>query len=103
MTVLVLADHKDGALTQPTRSTVAAAQKLGDVHVLVVGEGAGAASAAAAKLPGVAKVLTGAEAPVLAEPLAAQLVALAGAYSHLIAPAPMPPTPLPRRFAACTT
>ena len=87
MTVLVLADHKDGALTQPTRSTVAAAQKLGDVHVLVVGEGAGAASAAAAKLPGVAKVLTGAEAPVLAEPLAAQLVALAGSYSHLLAPA----------------
>jgi electron transfer flavoprotein alpha subunit len=81
MTVLVLADHKDGALTQPTRSTVAAAQKLGDVHVLVAGEGAGAAAAAAAKLPGVAKVLTGAEAPVLAEPLAALLVSLAGSYS----------------------
>ncbi|SDE43551.1 electron transfer flavoprotein subunit alpha/FixB family protein [Belnapia rosea] len=87
MTVLVLADHKDGALTQPTRSTVAAAQKLGEVHLLVAGEGAGAASAAAARLPGVAKVLTGAEAPVLAEPLAAQLVALAPGYSHLLAPA----------------
>jgi electron transfer flavoprotein alpha subunit len=87
MTVLVLADHKDGALSQPTRSTVAAAKLLGDVHVLVAGEGAGAAAAAAAKLPGVAKVLTGPEAPVLAEPLAALLVALAPGYSHLLAPA----------------
>ncbi|PHK94367.1 electron transfer flavoprotein subunit alpha [Pseudoroseomonas rhizosphaerae] len=87
MAVLVLADHKDGALTQPTRSTVAAARKLGEVHVLVAGEGAGAAAAAAARLPGVAKVLTGSEAPALAEPLAAQLVALAPGYSHLLAPA----------------
>jgi len=37
MAVLVLADHQDGALTQPTRSTVAAAAKLGDVHVLIAG------------------------------------------------------------------
>ncbi|MBR0673904.1 electron transfer flavoprotein subunit alpha/FixB family protein [Neoroseomonas soli] len=90
MTVLVLADHKDGALTQPTRSTVAAAQKLGDVHVIAVGEGAAAAGAAAAKLPGVAKVLTaegGAVAHGLAEPVAALLVSLAGSYSHLLAPA----------------
>ncbi|MBR0684181.1 electron transfer flavoprotein subunit alpha/FixB family protein [Roseomonas eburnea] len=90
MAVLVLADHKDGALTQPTRSTVAAAQKLGEVHVLLAGEGAGAASAAAAKLPGVAKVLTaegGAVAHGLAEPVAALLVSLAGSYSHLLAPA----------------
>jgi electron transfer flavoprotein alpha subunit len=87
MAVLVLADHKDGAVSQPTRSTVAAAKALGDVHVLVVGEGAAAGAAAAAKLPGVAKVLTGAEGPVLAEPLAALLVAMAPGYSHLLAPA----------------
>ena len=88
MAVLVLADHKDGALTQPTRSTVAAGAKLGEVHVLVAGN-AGAA-AAAAKLPGVAKVLTAdgeAYANGLAEPLAALLVALAPNYSHLLAPA----------------
>lgn len=87
MAVLVLADHKDGAVSQPTRSAVAAAKMLGDVHVLVTGEGAAAGAAAAAKLPGVAKVLTGAEGPVLAEPLAALLVALAPGYSHLLAPA----------------
>ena len=87
MAVLVLADHKDGGITQPTRSTVAAAAKLGEVHVLLVGEGAAAAAPAAAKIAGVAKVLTGAEAPVLAEPLGALLVAMAPGYSHLLAPA----------------
>jgi len=90
MAVLVLADHQDGALSQPTRSTVAAAAKLGDVHVLIAGGATGPAAAAAAKLPSVAKVLT-AEADIyangLAEPMAALLVALAPDYSHLLAPA----------------
>jgi electron transfer flavoprotein alpha subunit len=55
MAVLVLADRSGSAVSQPTRSAVAAAQKMGgDVHVLVLGaEGADAA----AKLPGVAQVL----------------------------------------------
>jgi len=87
MTVLVLADHADGAVTQPTRSAVAAAVQLGEVHVLVAGGDIAAAAAAVAKLPGVAKVLT-AEAPAyahaLAEPLAALLVALAPGYTHLL-------------------
>jgi electron transfer flavoprotein alpha subunit len=90
MAVLVLADHQDGALSQPTRSTVAAAAKLGDVHVLIAGGATGPAAAAAAKLPSVAKVLT-VEAEIyahgLAEPMAALLVALAPGYSHLLAPA----------------
>ncbi|MCA4920300.1 MAG: electron transfer flavoprotein subunit alpha/FixB family protein, partial [Roseomonas sp.] len=90
MAVLVLADHQDGALSQPSRSTVAAASKLGDVHVLIAGGATGPAAAAAAKLPSVAKVLT-AEADIyahgLAEPMAALLVALAPGYSHLLAPA----------------
>ncbi|MFO0185962.1 MAG: FAD-binding protein [Alphaproteobacteria bacterium] len=90
MAVLVLADHQDGALTQPTRSAVAAAAKLGDVHVLIAGGATSPAAAAAAKLPSVAKVLT-AEADIyahgLAEPMAALLVALAPGYSHLRAPA----------------
>ena len=90
MAVLVLADHHDGALIQPTRSAVAAAEKLGEVHVLVAGGSVGSAAAAAQKLPGVAKVLT-AEAPAyehaLAEPMAALLVQLAPNYTHLLAPA----------------
>jgi electron transfer flavoprotein alpha subunit len=69
---------------------VAAAAKLGDVHVLIAGGATGPAAAAAAKLPSVAKVLT-AEADIyangLAEPMAALLVALAPGYSHLLAPA----------------
>jgi electron transfer flavoprotein alpha subunit len=69
---------------------VAAAAKLGDVHVLIAGGATGPAAAAAAKLPSVAKVLT-AEAEIyahgLAEPMAALLVALAPGYSHLLAPA----------------
>jgi len=87
MAVLVLADRSGAAVSQPTRSAVAAAQKLGgEVHVLVLGaDGA----EAAAKLPGVAKVLV-AKGPAyehgLAEPAAALLVKLAPGYSHLLAP-----------------
>ena len=90
MAVLILADHKDGAVSQPTRSAVAAAIKLGEVHVLLTGEGAGAVASAAAKLPGVAKVRHAegaAYAHVLAEPLAALILSLAPGYTHLLAPA----------------
>jgi len=91
MTALVLLDHDAQGIKQPARSAVAAAQKLGgEVHVLVAGEGVAAAATAAAKLPGVAKVLK-ADAPVfahaLAEPMAALLVALAPGYTHLLAAA----------------
>ena len=58
------------------------------MHALVAGSGLDAAAQAAAKLPGVAKVLT-ADAPaldhLLAEPTAALLVALAPDYDHLLA------------------
>ena len=37
MTALVLIDHEHGLLKQPSRSAVAAASKLGEVHALVVG------------------------------------------------------------------
>jgi electron transfer flavoprotein alpha subunit len=88
MAVLVLADHNGSAVTQPTRSAVAAAQKLGEVHLLVLG--AAEVAQVAAKLPGVAKVLhSDAEQYVhgLAEPVAALLVKLASEYSHLLTPA----------------
>ena len=88
MAVLVLIDHENGLLKQPSRSAVAAAPKLGEVHALVAGVGVAAAADATAKLPGVTKVLK-ADAPAyghaLAEPLAALLVGLAGEYSHLLA------------------
>ena len=80
MTALVLLEFDASGIKQPSRSAVAAAAKLGEVHALVAGSGVDAAGQAAAKLPGVAKVLT-ADAPaldhLLAEPAAALLVATA--------------------------
>ena len=88
MTALVLLEFDAAGIKQPSRSAVAAALKLGEVHALVAGAGLADAAAAAAKLPGVAKVLT-ADNPaldhLLAEPTAALLVALAPGYSHLLA------------------
>jgi len=88
MAVLVLLDHEAGAIKQPSRSAIAAAAQLGEVHALVAGSGIQAAAAAAAKLPSVAKVLA-ADAPAydheLAEPMAALLLALAPGYTHLLA------------------
>src|SRR5271170_3158490 len=90
MTSLVLLEHDAAGIKQPSRSAVAAATQLGEVHGLVVGNGIGAAAEAAAKLPGLAKVIA-ADLPafehVLAEPLAALLVQLAPGYSHLLAAA----------------
>ena len=88
MTSLVLLEADESGIKQPSRSAVAAAAALGEVHVLVAGLNLGDASAAAAKLPGVAKVLV-ADNPaldhLLAEPTAALLLALAPSYSHLLA------------------
>ena len=88
MASLVLLDHEGGQIKQPSRSAMAAAAKLGEVHVLVAGEGVDAAAQAAAKLPGVAKVHVAdspAFAHALAEPLAALLAGLAGHHDHLFA------------------
>jgi electron transfer flavoprotein alpha subunit len=88
MTSLVLLEFDDSGIKQPSRSAVAAAAALGEVHVLVAGVDLAGASSAAAKLPGVTKVLV-AENPALdhlmAESTAALLLALAPAYSHLLA------------------
>ncbi len=88
MTSLVLLDFEGSEIKQPSRSAVAAARKLGEVHVLVAGSGIDAAAAAAAALDGVTKVHK-ADSPVyqhaLAEPLADLLVSLAGHHDHLLA------------------
>lgn len=91
MTVLVIAEHDNQSLKAATLNTVTAALALGsDVHVLVAGSNAGAAAAAAAQVAGVAKVIhaDGAQlADQLAENLAAQILSIAGSYSHILAPA----------------
>ena len=91
MTVLLIAEHDNASLKDATnKALTAAAQMGGDVHVLVAGNNAGAAAATAAKLSGVAKVLHAESATLerpVAEPMAALIVSLAGAYDHIVAPA----------------
>ena len=87
MTALVLAEHDNTSLKAATLNTVTAAAKAGgEVHILVVGHNAAAAAQQAAKIQGVAKVLL-ADGPQfaggLAEAVSAQVVALAGSYSHI--------------------
>jgi electron transfer flavoprotein alpha subunit len=91
MAVLLIAEHDNASLKDATHKALTAAAKMGgDVHVLVAGNNAGSAAAQAAKLSGVKKVLhvesAALERPV-AEPMAAVIVALAGAYEHLVAAA----------------
>jgi electron transfer flavoprotein alpha subunit len=91
MAALVIAEHDHASIKGATLNTVTAALQCGgDVHVLVAGHNAGAAAAAAAQIAGVSKVLhADAEgfAHGLAENIAAQVLALAPAYSHLLFPA----------------
>ncbi|VTU18715.1 Electron transfer flavoprotein large subunit [Variovorax sp. PBL-H6] len=92
MTVLVIAEHDHATVKPATLNTVTAgiACQSGDVHVLVAGANAAEAAAAAAKIVGVAKVIA-ADSPSLAENLAenvaAQVLAIAKNYSHILFPA----------------
>jgi electron transfer flavoprotein alpha subunit len=91
MTSLVIAEHDNASIKGATLNTVTAALQCGgDVHILVAGSNAGAAAAAAAQIAGVSKVLhadSDALAHGLAENMTAQIVAIAGSYSHLVFPA----------------
>ncbi|MFC0169435.1 electron transfer flavoprotein subunit alpha/FixB family protein [Pseudoduganella danionis] len=91
MVALVIAEHDNASLKGSTLHTVtAAAQCGGDVHVLVAGSNAGAAVAAAAQIAGVSKVIVADAAYFaegLAENVAEQVLAIAGGYSHILAPA----------------
>jgi len=91
MTALVIAEHDNASLKGATLNTVTAAAACGgDVHVLVTGHNAGAAAAAAAQIVGVSKVIHAdgeGFAHGLAENIAAQVLAIAGNYSHILFPA----------------
>jgi electron transfer flavoprotein alpha subunit len=91
MSALVIAEHDHGTLKGATLNTVTAAIACGgDVHVLIAGHNAAGAAQAAAQIAGVAKVLHADAASLaeqLAENVAAQVLALASAYSHLLFPA----------------
>ena len=91
MTTLLIAEHDNKALKDATNKALTAAKALAaPVHVLVAGAGCRGVAQAAAGLDGVDKVLL-ADAPayahVLAEPVAALIVALAPSYGAIVAPA----------------
>ncbi|MBC5782471.1 electron transfer flavoprotein subunit alpha/FixB family protein [Ramlibacter sp. USB13] len=91
MTSLVIAEHDNASIKAATLNTVTAAAACGgEVHVLVAGANAAEAAKAAAQIAGVAKVIHADGAQFehgLAENVAAQVLALAGNYSHILFPA----------------
>ena len=91
MTALVIAEHDNASIKGATLNTVTAAAACGgDVHVLVAGHNAAAAAQAASQIAGVAKVIhadSEALAHGLAENVAAQVLAIASNYSHILFPA----------------
>jgi len=91
MAVLLIAEVTGGELSiDATAKTLTAAKSLGDVTILCAGASCGGAAEAAAKLDGVSKVLCADDAAYgndLAEPLAALIVSLSGAFEHILAPA----------------
>ena len=91
MTTLVIAEHDNASIKPATLNTVTAAAACGgDVHVLVAGHNAAEAAKAAGQIAGVSKVIhadSDALAHGLAENVAAQVLALAGSYSHILFPA----------------
>jgi electron transfer flavoprotein alpha subunit len=91
MPALVIAEHDNASIKGATLNTVTAASQCdGEVHVLVAGHNAGAAAQAAARITGVSRVLH-VDAPGLehglAENVAAEVLAIATRYGHLLFPA----------------
>jgi electron transfer flavoprotein alpha subunit len=91
MSSLVIAEHDNASIKGATLNTVTAAVACGgDVHVLVAGHNAGAAAQAAAQIVGVSKVIHADSeglAHGLAENVAAQVLAIAANYTHILFPA----------------
>jgi electron transfer flavoprotein alpha subunit len=91
MTALVVAEHDNHSIKGSTLNTVTAAIQCGkEVHVLVAGSNAGEAAKAAVQIAGVTKVLHAegeAFAHGLAENVAAQVIAIAKNYTHILFPA----------------
>ena len=90
MKTLVIAEHDNASLKAATLNAVAAAGALGgDVDILVAGAGCGAAADAAAKVPGVSKVICADNAAYehqLAENVSLLVAELGADYDNLLAP-----------------
>jgi electron transfer flavoprotein alpha subunit len=89
MKCLVLVEHEGGQLKDATLSAVTAASKLGEVHLLVAGEGVGAVAEAGAKIAGVGKVHVADDAAyshALAENVAPLVVELMSHHDAFVVP-----------------
>ena len=90
MKTLVWVEHEGGAVKDATLATVTAASKLGEVHLLVAGQGVGPVAEAAAKIAGVGKVHVADNAiyaNALPENVAPLVVDLMGHHDAFLAPA----------------
>ena len=90
MKTLVWVEHDNASVKDATLAVVTAASQLGEVHLLVAGEGCAAVADQAAKIAGVAKVLLADDAAyghALAENVAPLIVDLMGHHDAFVAPA----------------
>ena len=90
MKTLVWVEHEGGAVKDATLSAVTAAGKLGEVTLLVAGQGVDGVAAEAGKIAGAAKVLVADDAAfahALAENVAPLIVELMGSHDAFVAPA----------------
>ncbi len=88
--ILIVAEHAEGKLNNAISKTVAAAKGIGgEVHIAVFATDGAAVAAQAAKLDGVAKVLTvnnAANTNPIAAILAPQVAEVAKGYTHVLFP-----------------
>jgi len=90
MKTLVLVEHEGGKVRDATLATVTAAAKLGEVHLLVAGQGVDAVAQAAAKIAGIGKVHVADDAAYghgLAENVAPLAAGLMADHDAFLAPA----------------
>jgi electron transfer flavoprotein alpha subunit len=92
MAILLFAEHDNASLKAATLNVATAATAIGgEIHILIAGQNCRPAAEAAAKIPGIAKVLVAddaAYANFLAENVAPLIVKLVrdGGYTHVFAP-----------------
>ncbi|KTW02491.1 electron transfer flavoprotein subunit alpha/FixB family protein [Sphingomonas sanguinis] len=89
MKTLVWVEHDGGTVKDATLATVTAASKLGEVHLIVAGQGVDGVAQAAAKIAGVGKVHVAddaAYANALAENVAPLIAELMGHHDAFLAP-----------------
>ncbi len=91
MTILLLAEHDNEAVSDQTLKAMSAASEIGgDVHILVAGKDCAEVAAAAASIDGAAKIIHvdgDAYENQLAEPMAALIISMVDDYDTLIAAA----------------